>query len=273
MIACLVLCMLAADPDVAAPAFPGDRDEWNGYARYTFQVDGRSCFVVAPRSEAEGRPWIWRARFFGHRPEVDLALLARGWHLVYMDVADMFGNPEAVAHWDAFYAWLTEQHKFAPKAALEGMSRGGLIVYNWAARNPEKVSCIYADAPVCDIRSWPGGKGKGEGSPEAWATCLLAYRLTEAGAAAFRGNPLDHLEPLAQAGVPLLHVSGDADPTVPIEENTLELESRYKALGGGITVIVKPGVDHTHGLDDPTPIVEFILKHTRPAAAPLMPQS
>lgn len=27
---------------------------------------------------------------------------------------------------------------FNKKVALEGMSRGGLIVYNWAAQNPEK---------------------------------------------------------------------------------------------------------------------------------------
>lgn len=42
---------------------------------------------------------------------------------------------------------------FNKKVALEGMSRGGLIVYNWAAQNPEKVACIYADAPVMDFKS------------------------------------------------------------------------------------------------------------------------
>ena len=63
--------------------------------------------------------------------------------------------------------------------------------------------------------------------------------------------------------MPLLHVCGDADETVPIEENTRVLESRYKQLGGKIEVIVKPGVGHhPHALKDPTPIVEFVLKHT-----------
>ena len=85
-----------------------------------------------------------------------------------MDVGHLFGNPQAVAHWNAFYAYLTESHGFSKKVALEGMSRGGLIVYNWAKVNPEKVACIYADAPVCDIRDLPHrmdvpGAEQGEG--------------------------------------------------------------------------------------------------------------
>jgi LmbE family N-acetylglucosaminyl deacetylase len=147
--------------------------------------------------------------------------------------------------------------------ALEGLSRGGLNIYNWAAANPDKVACIYADAPVCDIKSWPGGLGKGPGDPASWAQCLKAYNLTPEQALTFKGNPIDNLEPLAKAGVPLLHVCGGADETVPIDENTRVLESRYKQLGGKIDVIIKPGVGHhPHSLKDPTPIVEFILKHT-----------
>ena len=26
----------------------------------------------------------------------------------------------------------------------------------------------YADAPVLDLKSWPGGKGEGIGSPDDW---------------------------------------------------------------------------------------------------------
>jgi len=43
------------------------------------------------------------------------------------------------------------------------------------------------------------------------------------------------------------------------------LKERYEKLGGPITVIVKPGFKHhPHGLDDPVPIVNFILDHTPP---------
>jgi pimeloyl-ACP methyl ester carboxylesterase len=237
--------------------------EWFGCARSDFEVDGRDCIEVNPKSAAPGKPWIWRARFFGHEPQTDQALLDKGFHLVFMDVGDWFGSPRAVAHWDAFYIYLTESHGLSKKVALEGMSRGGLIVYNWAKANPEKVACIYADAPVCDIRSWPGGKGAGAGSPKSWETCKAVHGLTEEQAVDFTGNPVDGLEALARAGVPLLHICGAADKVVPMAENTDVLKKRYEALGGSIRVISKPGVGHhPHSLKDPSVIVDFILKHT-----------
>lgn len=262
---------LAAGTAASAVPFPGKKTAWHGYDRYDFPIDGRACIVVVPKTAAEGNPWIWRARFFGHEPQTDLALLARGFHLVYMDVAALFGSPGAVAHWDAFYKYLTEKHGFAKKPALEGMSRGGLIIFNWAAANPDKVACIYADAPVCDFKSWPGGRARGKGSRGDWQSCLKSYGLTEPQALAYRHNPIDNLAPLAKAGVPLLHVCGDADQVVPIDENTGIIEKRYRELGGSIRVIHKPGVGHhPHSLKDPKPIVDFILRHTgqRPDTGP-----
>ena len=78
---------------------------------------------------------------------------------------------------------------------------------------------------------------------------------------AYGKNPVDNLAPLAAAKVPLLHVYGDADEIVPWDENTGVVARRYKELGGSITLINKPGVGHhPHGLEDSTPIVQFILK-------------
>ena len=245
------------------PPFHGEKTDWYGYDRYEFTVDGRMCYLVPPKEAAPGRPWIWRARFFGAWPGVDLALLEKGFHLAYIDVVDLFGNAQAQGHWNAFYRYVTETHGLSRRVTLEAMSRGGLIAYAWAAKNPEKVTCIYADAPVCDIRSWPGGKGVGEGSQENWAKCLRAHGLTEDEALRFADNPIDGLQPLSAAGIPLLHVCGDADRSVPMEENTGVLAERYRKLGGHVQVIAKPGCGHhPHSLEDPTPIVDFILKHT-----------
>lgn len=200
--------------------------------------------------------------FFGHEPQTDIALLGKGYHLVYMDVVNMYGAPVAVAHWNEFYAHLAGKHGFASKAVLEGMSRGGLIIFNWAKVNPEKVACIYGDAPVCDIRSWPGGKGTSKGSKGDWERCKQAYGITEEDVGGFKGNPTDGLEPLAKAGVPILIVCGAADDVVPMAENTNVLKDRYEALGGSIRVIAKEGVGHhPHSLKDPTEIVDFIRKH------------
>ena len=245
------------------PPFAGTRSSFHSFDRYDFTYADRACIVVVPRTVAPGKPWIWRARFFGHEPQTDVALLERGFHVAYIDVAALFGAPQAVAIWDQFHAYLTQVHGFAPKPALEGMSRGGLIIYNWAAQNPDKVACIYADAPVCDFKSWPGGKGAGPGSAGDWDQCLEVYGMTEAQALAAKCNPIDRLQPLARADIPLLHVVGDADEVVPVAENTAILEQRYTALGGSIRVIHKPGIGHhPHSLEDPTPIVQFVVSHT-----------
>lgn len=253
----------------AAEAWPGLATDWHGFAKHEIEVEGRKATVVVPKEAAPGNPWVWHGEFFGHKPAPDIALLARGFHVVYLSVPDMLGAPKAMAHWEALHRVLTTRHGLAQKPGLVGLSRGGLYVYNWASSHPDKVSCIYGDAPVCDFKSWPGGKGKGPGSKRDWDLVMSVYGFkSEAEALAYRGNPVDSLAPLAKARIPLLHVFGDADEVVPWDENTGVLAERYKALGGDITLIRKPGVKHhPHGLDDPTPIVEFFVKHAGGAAA------
>jgi pimeloyl-ACP methyl ester carboxylesterase len=232
---------------------------WNGFARTDFIFQGVHCILCEPEHAAAQRPWIWRARFFDAWPAVDLALLARGYHLAHIDVADLFGNHVAVERWNTFYELLTGPLKLHRRPVLEGFSRGGLIVYNWAAQNPGRTGCIYGDAPVCDIRSWPGGKGCGPGHAQSWKTCLEAYGLNEENAADYNDGPLFNLKPLADAAIPIVHVCGDADLTVPCVENTAALEARYRELRGTIRVIHKPACGHhPHSLTDPTPVVDFI---------------
>ncbi|MFI4875650.1 MAG: GDSL-type esterase/lipase family protein [Blastopirellula sp. JB062] len=260
--------LFAPSISLAAPPakFPGKPSQYQGFDRYDFEVDGKKATVVVPKQAAPGKPWLWHGEFFGHKTEPDVALLNRGFHIVYLHVPNLLGSPTAVAHWNALYQELTSKYGLAKKPALTGLSRGGLYAYNWAAENPEQVACIYGDAPVCDIKSWPGGQGAGQGSPAEWKRAIEVYDFAdEAAAAAYDQNPIDKLAPLAKAGVPLLHVYGDADQVVPWEENTGIIAERYKKLGGDIQLIAKPGVGHhPHGLEDPTPIVDFIAQHATP---------
>ncbi|WP_221031058.1 alpha/beta hydrolase family protein [Actomonas aquatica] len=242
-----------------AADFPGETSTWNGYVRHDFVFEGHEAIVVVPDQPAPGRPWLWRARFWGHAPESDVLLLERGFHIAYCDVADLFGSPTAVERWNHFYTAMTRDYGLAPKVALKGLSRGGLIIYNWAKANPDKVSCIYGDAPVCDLRSWPGSRR----DLPRWQVVLDLYGLSEDEIDTAPVSPIHGLKPLAAAGVPLLHVVGDRDETVPVADNTAVLAARYRALGGSITIIHKPDVaHHPHGLEDSTPIVDFILAHT-----------
>lgn len=231
-----------------------------GYDCADFTFEGRNAKLVKPRTVAPGRPWLWRARFWGHEPQTDIALLDRGFHLVYCDPTELFGNAEAIMLWNNFYQFVRKAG-LAQKAVLEGLSRGAVYAYNWAAKNPDKVACVYADAPVLDLRSWPGGKGTGKGSPTDWEIVKRDYGYTtEAQTAAFKNSPLDQVAAIVKGKYPMLHVVGDADDVVPVAENTTLFEQQVNALGGTIRVIHKPGVNHhPHSLANPQPIVDFIL--------------
>ena len=254
----LPLLLLAVPP---ARAQTGQ--DYHGYAREDFEVAGRAAILVSPKEAHPDRPWIWRARFFDHQAAPDLALLAQGFHLAYVDVAELYGSPRAIEIGVALYNELVERRGLSPRPALIGMSRGGLFVHNFAAEHPERVACIYADNPVCDFKSWPGGLGRAEGNAECWQRCLAAWELDETAAIEHAGNPIDRLIRLADYGVPLLHVRGALDEVVPLSENSQRLTRRYIQLGGPMTVIEKPdGKHHPHGLEDPAPIIKFIIRHT-----------
>lgn len=260
----LWLLVLAASPLSAVELEQTDaaiaRSSWNGYERLDFPLAGRPCLLVRPKATAAGAPWIWRTEFFGHEPQADLALLARGWHVAYMDAKNMYGAPKAIALFGQFYAHLVAHYGLARRVVLEGFSRGGLYAFNFAAAHPTRVAALYLDAPVLDIRSWPGR----DRASREWNECLAAYGLTEETFPRFTGNPIDRIDRVAGGNVPILVVCGDADTTVPFAENTGVLEKRYRELGGGIEVIVKPGVaHHPHSLADPTPIVDFLMKHAQ----------
>jgi pimeloyl-ACP methyl ester carboxylesterase len=195
------------------------------YDRYEFSVRDTpmSITVIAPSASAPGMPWVYRAGFVFRDAKVDQELLAKGFHIVTGPV----GVDVAVKDWDTVYEYLTG-HGFSKKPAMEGAGGGAGEVYAWAIENPDKVSCVYAENP----------------------------RMHSALA---KTQPLDNLAPLAKANVPLLHVCGSLDPY--FRDNTLEVEKRYRKLGGKIEVIVKKGVGHYPlAPEDPALVVDFITR-------------
>ena len=109
------------------------------------------------------------------------------------------------------------------------------MLYNWAVENPDSVAGVAGIYPVCNIASYPGIAG-----------AAGAYELTaeELEADLKKHNPIDRLEPLAKAKVPILHLHGDADKVVPLDANSAELGKRYAALGGPVEIDVKKGQGH-----------------------------
>ena len=244
--------------------YPGQVGEWFGFELHDFQFEGRAAKLVFPKEQAPGKPWIWRARFFGHEPQFDVAMLNKGYTLAYVDSAPLMGSPKSVALWQRFYTYLRAEFQLSKTTNLEGMSRGGLYTTKWAFEYPDEVASIYIDNPVLDFKSWPGAFGKGARSDGDWKDVLASYEMTEEEALAYKGNPIDNKEgcqKLADAGVGILLVCGDSDKVVPGDENWAPFKKLYESVGGQIELILKPGNDHhPHSLKDPTPIVEFVDK-------------
>lgn len=233
---------------------------WEGYRSERFVTEGRDCILVHPDVPMRSNPWIWRTEFFGAFPALDLTLLKSGFRLAYIDMQNMYGAPIAMQYMDAFHDRMIKQAGLSPRCVLEGFSRGALFALNWASLNPRSVACLYLDAPVCDFKSWPGGRGRATGSMDDWERLKQVYGFTDAQALAYQSNPVDSLAPIAAASIPIIAVYGEADIDLPPEENILILQNRYRALGGKITVIAKPGIGHhPHSLSDPTPLSDFIL--------------
>lgn len=236
---------------------------WNGFRRVDFVLEGINSILVRPDSPQDGLPWIWRTEFFDVEPQSDIELLRLGFHVAYIDLWNLYGAPEAIRRMDLFYRYLTDQYQLAKHVCLVGISRGGLPALNWTIEHPEKVSCLYLDAPVCDIRSWPQGQGKGEHSLRDWELCQKAYGFAPGAEVPDQLSPLARLQNMASHPVPILCVCGDSDLVVPFPENSMLLQHSYRALGGPIEVILKKGCGHhPHSLVDPQPIVKFVTFHS-----------
>ena len=75
-------------------------------------------------------------------------------------------------------------------------------------------------------------------------------------------NPLNNYLPIAKAGIPILAIRSGQDQTVLPASNIDELEKRISEAGGKIQVIRRDYFGHhPHGLDDPTPLADFILQY------------
>ncbi|NDV82524.1 GDSL-type esterase/lipase family protein [Bacteroides sp. 51] len=225
-----------------------------GYACADFKMKGRDCKVVKPRNARKDHPWIWRARFWGHEPQTDIALLERGYHLVYCDQSGLVGNDECIANWNAFYNLL---HKggLSQKVVLEGMSRGALYALNWAAVNPDKIAAVYVDNPLLDCRYF------GDREPNEVSRDLMkVYNLPDiASIKEFNNSPTDKVPEIVSGGYPILILCADEDEAVPLY-TVQEFEKKVRDAGGDITVIVKKGFKHhPHSFPNPQRILDVIL--------------
>jgi lysophospholipase L1-like esterase len=248
--------------------YSGVKSNWYGFDRYDFYFNGRQARLVCPKNIRHGNPWIWNARFPDWHPEMDSILLSEGFFVTNLNTDELLGSPECVEIWKEYYSYLVKNYGLNKNVALEGVSRGGLYVYNFAAQYPELISCIYGEGPVCDFKSWPGGFGYGRGSKEDWELLKRVYNFkNDSAALAYKHNPIDNLENIAKAKIPIIHFINKTDSVVPSDENTLILAEMYKKLGGEISLVfcskLDPGTHgHHYKIETPRKAADFIISNT-----------
>ena len=107
----------------------------------------------------------------------------------------------------------------------------------------------------------------GPGLCATWLAGCRAYGLTaeQLKAQLSLYNPIEQLEGLASAKVPIYLLHGDADEVVPLKENSGEFVERYHSFGGPITLYIVPGGGHTmwEGWFHHQPLVDFVLNQGR----------
>ena len=225
-----------------------------------FQVAGSNAFLISPEKETiNPKPWVWYAPTLLPYPGPEEKwmiekFLSAGISIAGIDVGESYGSPKGRATFSEFYLEMTKNRNFSPKPALLGRSRGGLMLYNWAAENASSVGCVAGIYPVCDVSSWPGLE---KAAPAYGLTAEeLKKKLKE-------NNPVDRLAPLARAGVPIFHIHGDSDVVVPLEANSGTVANRYKELGGKMTLVVPKGQGHNmwRGFFECQELVDFIISN------------
>jgi hypothetical protein len=237
--------------------------DFYGYECADFIHNYRLCKLVRPKKPAPGNPWIFRARIWDLHQRLDERLLEEGFHIAYCDLRELYGNDESIALITDFYQYM-QKIGLHRKVAMIAISRGSFYAYSWAAKNGEKISCIYADNPPLDFKSWPGGFGKAKRSLPDWKIFKKKYKLkSEEDVLAFRRSPIDLAAEIAGYQFPILHVCSGCDEFVPLDENSLPFRDKIIEHGGNIKIIVKEGAYHqSHGLTDPGKILSFILNAT-----------
>lgn len=272
--------LLATEPSLAASAQPSEKQSSQKPANekpapdkslplpgQVFWVEGRTAFVIEPSAKdvphesgkpAEPRRWVWYAPTLPNLPGPEERwmferFLKAGIAIAGIDVGESYGSPDGRKLFTAFHEHLTTQRHYSQKAVLLGRSRGGLMTLSWAAENPSKVAGFAGIYPVCNIASYPGIE------QASGAYHLSANELKEKLA---QHNPIDRLEQLAKAKVPLFAIHGDVDKVVPLELNSGIVRDRYEKFGGKMQLIIPAGQGHNMwtGFFQSQELVDFVIR-------------
>ena len=226
--------------------------------RENIVLNDREAIICHP--EKPNGKWALKTEYFEAFPEIQDTLLDLGYYIVHIKNKTRWHHTSDTDARAELARYMTQRFGVSKKCVIIGMSCGGMQGIYFASKYPEYVSCMYLDAPVVNFLSCPAGLGAGTDSDFEQFCEHTGMNIIDL--LAYRTHPLDHLPNLVKHNIPIILVNGDSDKSVPYEENGKYLNDIYVKNNCTIkTIIKKGGGHHPHGLDDNTPIIDFILKH------------
>jgi len=232
-----------------------------------FELEGFTAFLIIPSNVETQKPipWVWYAPTLRGLPGVEETwmfqkFLDAGIAVAGIDVGESYGNSKGREGYELLYEHLVEGRDCSTQPCLLARSRGGLMLYSWANAHPNCVSCIAGIYPVCDFLSYPGVDRASKAFQMSPAQLLERSKEL---------NPIDGLQPLAEAKVPIYHIHGDQDQVVPLEQNSAELTRRYLGFGGPVNLEIVEGQGHNmwEGWFRSEALVGFVIQHAKQTPA------
>jgi pimeloyl-ACP methyl ester carboxylesterase len=233
IIAALLLVSGCRRDNSTHPAFHGQRIDFSVTNHKAFLIEPphpSSCWVwYAPTLEYANLPGPETVWLFNH-------LLDSGVWVGGVDVGESYGNQDGRKVFDSFYAYAIKGRGLQ-KPILLAQSRGGLMHLNWAEDHPENVRAIAGIYPVADLASYPGLGSKELQVAYSESESQLRASLTSI-------DPINRIDRLASAHIPLFLIAGDSDKVVPASANSVRLSTLYKTDGGNAALTIVPGRGH-----------------------------
>lgn len=239
------------------------QDKERSYKEEVIVLQSNKGFLILPDSTSRQNnlPWVWYAPTLPGLPGPEEnwmfdKFLEAGIAIAGIDVGESMGNARGRKIYSLFYNELIGHRHYSSLPVLLARSRGGLMLYSWAADHPNQVGAIAGIYPVVDLRSFPGL----EKAAQAYGYSFIKMTRT-----LNRVNPISKINSLAQAGVPVLHLHGNQDELVPLARNSGAVDSIYHRYGKSIRVLVQDGQGHNMwpGFFRSQELVDFVIQNAR----------
>ncbi|MBQ7335952.1 MAG: hypothetical protein IJW92_05730 [Clostridia bacterium] len=214
--------------------------EYHGYKRIDFTFSGREAILVFPKEENKTAKWMLKTEYFDAFPELELAMLGRGYHLAYLKNISRWGLEEDQIAKRDFAEYLMREYGLNRRCVCIGMSCGGWQAVQFASMYPSYVSHLYLDAPLLSFF----------GLTEEWLDKFEPeynrFRGFQTSAERFIVNdlPVHRLKVLTDNRLPVSLVYGGKDTVVDPKKNAAVVKEFYQLQNAPIRVWYKPECDH-----------------------------